>query len=87
MGREMLREARHDSPHLEWENSLSGPYKNIYWGAIKDVDKRIGQRLTENECSQPRAVICCHPERSEGSLSMSRQMLREARHDSSGFGR
>jgi len=75
----VLRFAQHDSPHLEWEHSFSGPYKNIHWGAIKDVDKRIGQRLTENECSQPRAVICCHPSPREGSLSMGREMLREAR--------
>jgi len=29
----------------------------------------------------------CHPERSEGSLSMGREMLRCAQHDNSGFGR
>jgi hypothetical protein len=29
----------------------------------------------------------CHPERSEGSLSMGKEMLRCAQHDSTEFGR
>src|SRR3989442_1597798 len=31
--------------------------------------------------------MCCHPERSEGSVSMGREMLRCAQHDRTGFGR
>ena len=31
--------------------------------------------------------VACHPERSEGSLSMDSQMLRYAQHDTTGFGR
>src|SRR2546426_524369 len=29
--------------------------------------------------------MCCHPERSEGSVSMGREMLRCAQHDRTGF--
>ena|SRR6266571_5461134 len=44
-------------------------------------------RLADNEISQPRSVIVCHPERSEGSLTMGRRMLRFAQHDRTGFDR
>jgi len=36
------------------------------------------------EFSQPTSVMFCHPERSEGSISMGREMLRCAQHDSTG---
>jgi len=49
------------------------------------VDKIIGQRLADNEIYQPTSVKFCHPERSEGSLSMGREMLRCAQGDNTGF--
>jgi hypothetical protein len=36
---------------------------------------------------QPRSGMVCHPERSEGSRSMGKEMLRSAQHDSTDFGR
>ncbi len=36
---------------------------------------------------QPRSGMCCHPERSEGSLSMGKELLRCAQHDRTDFGR
>jgi hypothetical protein len=44
-------------------------------GAINQVP------TADNEYSQPRSGIFCHPERSEGSLSMGTEMLRFAQHD------
>ena len=49
--------------------------------------ERIGRRgrftapIADNDFSQPPSGKCCHPERSEGSGSMSSQMLRFAQHD------
>jgi hypothetical protein len=41
----------------------------------------------DNEFSQARSGMYCHPERSEGSLSMGTEMLRFAQHDNFGVGR
>ena len=51
------------------------------------------QRVRDDEISQMKSVMFCHPERSEGSLAMGRQMLRgvyperkrRAQHDMAGF--
>ncbi len=45
----------------------------------------INRHATDNEFSRPRSARCCHPERSEGSVSMGTQMLRCAQHDRTGF--
>jgi len=41
--------------------------------------------IADYEFSRPRSAMLCHPERSEGSSSMAREMLRCAQHDRSGF--
>ncbi len=41
----------------------------------------------DNEFYQARAVIVCHPERSEGSVVIGRETLRCAQDDSTDFGR
>ena len=51
-------------------------------------------RIADDNFYQPRPVIVCHPEPirfaqgklREGSLSMGREMLSAAKHDSTGFG-
>src|SRR5260370_16141754 len=37
-------------------------------------------RLHDNELKQATSVLCCHPERSEGSVSMGTEMLRCPQH-------
>jgi len=42
---------------------------------------------TQNREYRPAtATLTCHPERSEGSLSMGAELLRVAQHDITGFG-
>ena len=47
----------------------------------------IDEPLADNDFSRSRSVMGCHPERSEGSLGLSREILRFAQDDMAGFGR
>ncbi len=43
--------------------------------------------MADNEFYQATSVIVCHPERSEGSVSMGTEILRFAQDDKTDFGR
>ncbi len=59
-------------------------------GLAWDISPRPGAMMSFNDQNQKyhpfTAALACHPERSEGSLSMGTEMLSEAKHDIPGVG-